>query len=95
MSGFRVKKQEARFRVHHCHIFKCEAQVPPKMLMCPEHWAMVPRDLKTPVVVNFLDDQCKGKVRPTNEWLKAARAAINHVEFKCGPRTLQKEMRND
>jgi hypothetical protein len=68
---------------HKCHIYKCLNPCPPKYLMCPEHWSMVPLHLKTPVIVNFQPEQCKGKVRPTSEWLKAARAAINHVEFNC------------
>lgn len=48
--------------------------------MCPRHWAMVPQLIRTRVVVNFNSEQCKKKIRPTVEWLKAAREAINYVK---------------
>lgn len=69
---------------HECHIRQCRTPVAREMLMCHPHWSMLPDALKDAVTRNFNPKQCRGKVRPTDAWLKAARAAINHVETVCG-----------
>jgi len=68
-------------RLHMCHIPACGKIVPRAKLMCGRHWAMVPIHLRLAVVRAFNPEQCRpqSKVRPTDEWLKAARAAINAV----------------
>lgn len=63
---------------HHCHVNKCQTTCAPSMLMCSKHWAMVPVSLRMPVVSNYRSGQCADR-RPSKEWLKAARAALNHV----------------
>lgn len=35
--------------VHTCHAIGCETAVPPKLFMCRDHWAMVPKKLQTKV----------------------------------------------
>ncbi len=46
--------------------------------MCYDHWHMVPARLKLDVMKNYRVGQCDDK-RPTLDWIKAARAAINYV----------------
>lgn len=67
---------------HKCHATNCEVKTHPSKLMCPQHWAMVPRDLQREVLKHFQSDQCEGLVRPSKFWLQAARAAINSVQDK-------------
>lgn len=31
---------------HHCHAIGCEKPVPPRLLMCAQHWRMVPAHLQ-------------------------------------------------
>ncbi len=64
---------------HKCHAYLCEKPVQPRMLMCKKHWTMVPAEIQARVKDNFIPEQCSGKIRPSMEWLKAAREAINHV----------------
>lgn len=52
--------------------------------MCRRHWAIVPLELKIEVQKNFNAKQCKGLVRPTDAYLKAAREALNFVAKKTG-----------
>jgi hypothetical protein len=53
-------------------------ECPPAMLMCEKHWRMVPRDLQSQVWRWYRPGQCDDK-RVSPDWLKAARAAIDHV----------------
>lgn len=68
---------------HTCHVTGCGAAAIPQYLMCPKHWRMVPLRLQRAVQVTFNPLQCSSdpskRVRPSTEWLKAARAAINYV----------------
>jgi hypothetical protein len=63
---------------HTCHAIGCENLVQPRKLMCLQHWRMVPPDIQELVMKSYRSGQCDDK-RPSLEWLKAARAAINHV----------------
>lgn len=51
--------------------------------MCGKHWAIVPVSLRMPVVNNYRKGQCADR-RPSIEWLKAAREALNFVAKKEG-----------
>lgn len=64
---------------HKCHAFMCDKPVQPRMLMCKKHWAMVPTNIQVRIKTNFHPDQCSGKIRPSMEWLKASREAINFI----------------
>jgi hypothetical protein len=64
---------------HICHAEGCSLPVNPKLLMCSRHWTMVPTELQVKVRNHFHPDQCKGKRRPSLEWITAAREAINYV----------------
>lgn len=66
---------------HHCHVYGCKTEVPPRLLMCARHWSLVPDVMKDLINRSFSTDQCKNKgARPSLTWLKAARAAINYVQ---------------
>jgi hypothetical protein len=66
---------------HHCHAKGCDTPVPPSMLMCKHHWAQVPVALRMPVIRNYRRGQCDDK-RPSREWIKAARAAIESIPYE-------------
>lgn len=64
---------------HHCHADGCKVPVRPTLLMCAAHWAQVPPSIKEAVNANYRRGQCDDR-RPSPEWLRAARAAINAVK---------------
>lgn len=66
---------------HHCHAKRCTTNVPPEMLMCRKHWAMVPKDLQRAVWQTYRPGQCDDK-QPSLEWHDAADAAIRVVDQK-------------
>lgn len=69
---------------HKCHVNNCTTPVAPRLLMCRKHWEIVPADLKARVLNTFNPQQCSGRVRPSTEWLKAAREALNYVAKATG-----------
>lgn len=66
---------------HTCHARRCKVAVPPKMLMCRRHWAMVPRALQRDVWARYVPGQERRK-DPSREYLNAAQAAIAAVAAK-------------
>lgn len=66
---------------HHCHAQGCEVEVPPSKLMCANHWRMVPRELQR-CVWNFYRDGQEVDKKPSPEYVKAARAAIDSVALQ-------------
>ncbi len=70
---------------HHCHAIGCVRPVPPKLLMCPGHWRLVPEALRAEVWRAYRPGQEKDK-RPSREYLAAARAAIDAVAEREGKR---------
>ena len=63
---------------HHCHARGCEANVPPRMLMCLRHWRMVPQQLKQAVYRLYVPGQ-EVRKDPTRGYLAAADAACKAV----------------
>lgn len=63
---------------HHCHAIACAAAVPPRMLMCRRHWAMVPAELQRAVWAHYRAGQEDDK-RPSHAWHLAATDAIAAV----------------
>lgn len=64
---------------HRCHATRCDAEVPPAMLMCKRHWFMVPKPLRQEVWRLYRKGQEVDK-NPSREYLAAADAAIQAVE---------------
>jgi Tfp pilus assembly protein PilO len=60
---------------HTCHAFDCKKPVARRLLMCRAHWAMVPSNIQAEVLRFYQPGQEQGKVRPSQEWLRAARLA--------------------
>lgn len=69
---------------HHCHAMGCDAKVKPEMLMCKKHWFFVPKVVRDRVWATYRDGQCDGSPMPSEEWHKAADAAIREVAVKEG-----------
>lgn len=60
--------------------------------MCSMHWVLVPTDMQVKVKTNFNPEQCKGHhIRPSREWLLAARQAINYVAKHEGRQVVDME----
>lgn len=66
---------------HHCHAVLCRRPCKPEMLMCFEHWRMVPKRLQRAVYSTYRPGQCDDK-RPSKDWFAAADAAIWAVAQK-------------
>ena len=68
---------------HTCHVPGCERLVPARLLMCPPHWMMVPKEIQRRVMTHYRAEQCatgpRKRVRPSDAWMRAARDAINAV----------------
>lgn len=68
---------------HTCHAVACERSVPPQMLMCRQHWFMVPPKLRSRVWATYQDGQCD-TFDPTSAYCQAAKAAVIAVAEKEG-----------
>lgn len=68
---------------HLCHAVGCNERVLPSRLMCPPHWFMVPRALRTRVWRAYRPGQEVDK-QPSAAWLIAAHEAISHVAEQEG-----------
>ena len=64
-----------RQRKHSCHATGCAASVPPEMLMCKDHWQMVPRTIQIAVRENYRRGQCDD-ITPSQGYCRAARLAV-------------------
>lgn len=63
---------------HLCHAQGCPKPCPPRYLMCPPHWRMVPADLQRAVWNTYRMGQ-ERDMRPSLAYLKASQAAIDAV----------------
>jgi hypothetical protein len=70
---------------HRCHAEGCDAEVPPRMLMCGAHWRKVPRALQDAIWDTYVPGQ-EVRKDPTDSYLDAAHAAIEAVAKKEGRR---------
>lgn len=70
---------------HLCHARDCPVAVDPSMLMCGKHWKMVPSQLQKDVWATYRRGQEITK-DPSGTYIEAARAAIEAVAAKEGPR---------
>lgn len=68
---------------HTCHARGCEAHVRPELLMCRNHWGIVPRRIQQAVWAAYRPGQCDDK-RPSEVWHEAADAAIGYVAAREG-----------
>lgn len=64
---------------HACRAAGCATRVPPRMLMCRPHWAMVPPALKRAVLAAYRPGQERLDPRPSPEYIAAHKAAVNAV----------------
>lgn len=60
---------------HTCHANLCAAPCRPEHLMCPRHWAMVPKAQQDAVLRHYRRGQCQD-MRPSAEWFAAAKLAV-------------------
>ena len=72
---------------HTCHARNCETSIPRTKLMCRMHWFMVPKRLREMVWREYRAGQCDLQPPPSDEWHKAANAAIASVATQEKERT--------
>lgn len=60
---------------HHCHARGCLVEVAPELLMCRDHWKLVPKRLQVAVWKHYRPGQCDDKA-PSEAWHDAADQAI-------------------
>ena len=65
--------------VHHCHAEGCTVACRPEYLMCGRHWAAVPNFIQRAVYKHYQPGQCDGDFTPSENWHRAADAAIAAV----------------
>lgn len=70
---------------HVCHAEGCGVKVPPKMLFCLRHWKMTPKHLQAQVWATYVPGQ-ENRMDPTDEYMRAAKAAIEAIAKKEGRR---------
>jgi hypothetical protein len=63
---------------HLCHADGCRRIVAPRLLMCNEHWRMVPRGIQRRIWATYVPGQEISK-QPTADYLAAALAAVAAV----------------
>lgn len=68
---------------HLCHAEGCRVPVPPKMLMCPKHWQMVPAATQRLVWKAYRPGQEKDK-SPSAGYLIVQAIAVGQVAVKEG-----------
>jgi len=68
---------------HRCHARECQAEVSPKLLCCPAHWRIIPRAIRGAVTKAYRHGQCTDK-KPSDEWVRAATAAIGFIALREG-----------
>ena len=64
--------------VHHCHAIGCDKPISPRLLMCYAHWRATPLPLRKEVWKQYRRGQEVDK-RPTDEYVRAAMAAVRAV----------------
>lgn len=74
-----------RSLLHLCHAQGCKTAVPPKLLMCRDHWYMIPMDMRDRVWVLYRPGQEVTK-DPSDEYVKHVMACIDYVAVKEGRR---------
>jgi hypothetical protein len=64
---------------HTCYVIGCSTVVDSSLLMCRNHWSMVPDYLQDLIYQTYQPGQEKNKT-PSKVWLKYAKQAIAHVK---------------
>jgi hypothetical protein len=71
--------RQGQTRKHSCHWPGCEAQVPPAMWGCREHWFRLPKHLRDEIWRAYRPGQEKD-MRPSEAYLAAARRVQEWIE---------------
>jgi hypothetical protein len=64
---------------HHCHAEGCTTPTPPKLFMCPRHWAMVPKAMQEEVWAAFRACPTREHRMRSRRYLTACADAVDHI----------------
>lgn len=81
LCGSTLRAAVNKHSLHLCHAIDCVADVPPRMLMCRQHWFMVPKDIQTAVWCAYRPGQERDK-HPSGRYLLVQAIAIAFVAFR-------------
>lgn len=70
---------------HLCHAVACERPCPPALLMCAQHWRLVPLELQREVWRTYRPGQERDK-SPSRAYLVALKRAVDAVALQEGRR---------
>lgn len=71
---------------HKCHAHACEADVPPRMLMCAKHWFSLRKPLRDAVWREYQNGQEISKT-PTARYMAVQQLAVAEVAFRPNDET--------
>jgi len=66
---------------HLCHAIDCPKHVPPRMLMCRQHWSMVPKTLQAAIWEAYVPGQEITKT-PSAKYMQVQQQAVQAVAIK-------------
>lgn len=67
--------------MHICHAEGCAKNVPPRMLMCLNHWKKVPPHIQRGIWASYIPGQ-EIRKDPSDEYMKWYKQAVNVVAKK-------------
>lgn len=66
---------------HQCKAERCAKIVPKQLVMCPQHWKMVPWNLKQQIVDSY-ENGARHQSEVFNDLVEYAIKAVNETELK-------------
>lgn len=75
--------------MHPCAAELCAKLIPHRLLMCPRHWGMVPREIQSQLWRAYTRADSDGRARLTKGYLAAVDACIEAVRKAEGPKQQQ------
>lgn len=78
---------------HTCPAVDCGEPCPPKMLICPKHWVIVPKNLRNALLRHWRRDQHRDQ-RPSLAYVDASHRAIAAIARAEGKRYVRASLVN-
>lgn len=64
---------------HRCHAEGCHVPTPPRLFMCPRHWAMVPKSMQNEVWAAYRACKTREDRLRSRRYLTACADAVDHI----------------
>jgi hypothetical protein len=73
---------------HYCHAVGCSVPIARRLFFCAKHWDMLPVPLRRRLTAAYREGQEEGRCRPSEEYIAAAREAVDAVGVLEGLRSM-------